>query len=221
MESFILKHDGYIWGPWAAWKLAGGQGPAPSEIHCRFVSKSLFGDSHGLIGTFLIDLKQNFEVLSVKGREIKLKGGGGERSSPTTVILDVHGPADELRFMEETDYTCNLVDIRRTGIHLRNVPVQVAYEVSPFETVMDHIRQKKLVPVSTLSALRNYSLYPDWTVPESADTYIGPVGGECSICQADISLGVRTPCGHNFHNDCLAKWLEKSPTCPMCRDRVP
>lgn len=207
MESVILKHDGYIWGPWAVWKMGGGEGPPPSTIHCRFVSKSIFGEVHGILGPFLIDLKQNYDVVSVRGREIKMRIG-------VTIIVDIHGAADEMRFMEETDFTCNLIDIRRTGIHLRSVPTAVAYEVSPFDTVLKHIQEKTLVPVNVLSALKNYRNWPDW----KAD-FICDLPDECSVCQTS-GRGYITPCGHGFHVDCLAKWLEKAVTCPMCRERI-
>jgi hypothetical protein len=47
---------------------------------------------------------------------------------------------------------------------------------------------------------------------------------ECSICYMELEAldgaGCRcleTPCGHVFHYSCLAKWLEKHKTCPLCR----
>ncbi|KAI8419682.1 hypothetical protein MSG28_008372 [Choristoneura fumiferana] len=46
---------------------------------------------------------------------------------------------------------------------------------------------------------------------------------QCTICsdlvnQAE-SLYV-TKCGHIFHHQCLAQWIERSKSCPQCRNKV-
>ena len=44
--------------------------------------------------------------------------------------------------------------------------------------------------------------------------------GECAIClcefekECDIS---ELPCGHIFHPECISSWINKHPTCPICR----
>lgn len=47
---------------------------------------------------------------------------------------------------------------------------------------------------------------------------------ECSICQEELRVEdtniVTTMCGHRFHNQCIVKWTEKKPNCPMCRTGV-
>ena len=30
-----------------------------------------------------------------------------------------------------------------------------------------------------------------------------------------------TPCKHNFHKECLTKWFENKPECPVCRTQLP
>jgi hypothetical protein len=30
-----------------------------------------------------------------------------------------------------------------------------------------------------------------------------------------------TPCGHNFHPDCLSAWMDVKPECPTCRSSLP
>jgi hypothetical protein len=49
-------------------------------------------------------------------------------------------------------------------------------------------------------------------VPEQLDA--------CSIClevyQRDTKIDV-LGCGHIFHPQCIAKWIERNPLCPMCR----
>eukprot|EP00928_Gymnodinium_smaydae_P043417 TRINITY_DN29090_c0_g1_i1.p1 TRINITY_DN29090_c0_g1~~TRINITY_DN29090_c0_g1_i1.p1 ORF type:complete len:1467 (-),score=317.12 TRINITY_DN29090_c0_g1_i1:48-4256(-) len=47
--------------------------------------------------------------------------------------------------------------------------------------------------------------------------------GGCSICTSDLAEGekaVKLDCGHMFHTDCIEQWLEKRPTCPLCRTVV-
>ena len=42
----------------------------------------------------------------------------------------------------------------------------------------------------------------------------------CVVCQCGFSdgdmLGV-LPCGHRFHQDCIAQGLRYSPLCPTCK----
>ena len=204
----ILKYDGCIWGPWVWYRLGGGE--EPKSINCRFVSRSLFGEVT-LPHQFLIDLKQHYKVISVKGREIKLEG--------FTIYMDIHGPAEEMRFMEDTDYTCNLIDITRSGIMLRHIPRTIAYEVNPFETVVDHIKERKLVPMCARTAILNYKKMDGWSF-ESDGLYIGEMENTCGICHCDITSGIRTACRHEYHVECLAKWLEKAGSCPMCREAI-
>lgn len=208
IASTILKYDGYIWGPWVHYKF--GCGEEPTTIHCRFVNKNIFAETFTMPHQFLIDLKQNFNVVSVKGREIKV----GE----LTIIIDINGPAEEIKFMDDVDYTCNLIDIRRNGIFLRSQPPSIMYEVSPYDTVVSHIKTKTLVPVNSYWALRNINIMSGWTMQW---LYIGKFEAtECCICHSDLTEGVRTACKHEYHIGCLTKWLEKSNTCPMCREVV-
>ncbi|KAI1462175.1 SNF2 family N-terminal domain-containing protein [Annulohypoxylon moriforme] len=42
----------------------------------------------------------------------------------------------------------------------------------------------------------------------------------CIICQSSFTLGVLTPCGHQFCKDCVLHWLKASTTCPMCKKHM-
>jgi hypothetical protein len=45
----------------------------------------------------------------------------------------------------------------------------------------------------------------------------------CTICLTDFqstSVVSKLPCQHAFHQDCLTPWLEKSDSCPVCREPV-
>jgi len=55
----------------------------------------------------------------------------------------------------------------------------------------------------------------------SADSL--PAGQECSICCQEIEgSAVALPCRNRgcrsfFHGDCIRQWLERKPSCPLCR----
>jgi hypothetical protein len=45
---------------------------------------------------------------------------------------------------------------------------------------------------------------------------------ECSICIAPHARrgSVKLACGHCFHAQCIARWLGRARTCPVCRGPV-
>ncbi|KAK8294581.1 hypothetical protein V6Z12_D05G009200 [Gossypium hirsutum] len=44
-------------------------------------------------------------------------------------------------------------------------------------------------------------------------------GSTCAICLEGLSNGtcVKTPCSHAFHGRCIARWVWRKKSCPMCR----
>ena len=42
----------------------------------------------------------------------------------------------------------------------------------------------------------------------------------CSICFEKTETKVNLSCGHEFHHSCLATWLTKNDSCPMCRKNL-
>lgn len=42
---------------------------------------------------------------------------------------------------------------------------------------------------------------------------------ECCICYEDKHPvpWLRLDCGHEFHRDCVKKWVKKDTSCPLCR----
>jgi Ring finger domain len=40
---------------------------------------------------------------------------------------------------------------------------------------------------------------------------------ECSICLSSSPEGIRLPCGHVFHTECITRWLRCKVECPNCR----
>eukprot|EP00850_Spirogloea_muscicola_P010820 SM000065S20169 [mRNA] locus=s65:183730:186341:+ [translate_table: standard] len=48
--------------------------------------------------------------------------------------------------------------------------------------------------------------------------------GQCSICREALEVGVRArmlPCRHLYHGECIALWLRRANTCPVCRHELP
>ncbi|KAK9916631.1 hypothetical protein WJX75_005132 [Coccomyxa subellipsoidea] len=46
---------------------------------------------------------------------------------------------------------------------------------------------------------------------------------KCPICLEDFSPGAvlhRLPCNHQFHRDCVDKWLTQKATCPICQQSL-
>ena len=41
----------------------------------------------------------------------------------------------------------------------------------------------------------------------------------CSVCMSEYEQGEKItvlPCFHSFHSECVNRWLESKPTCPVC-----
>ncbi|KAF0896530.1 hypothetical protein E2562_024386 [Oryza meyeriana var. granulata] len=91
-------------------------------------------------------------------------------------------------------------------------------------------------PPPTRYAVRHVD--PTAAAPTAADTsclgkrkYEEPRGGdaestECVICIEEFKVGddlSTMPCAHRhrFHDKCLAKWLARSRSCPLCRHVLP
>ncbi|XP_057451870.1 uncharacterized protein LOC130743653 [Lotus japonicus] len=45
--------------------------------------------------------------------------------------------------------------------------------------------------------------------------------GNCAICFEDFHVGVRMPCLHMFHKNCITSWLQVANSCPLCRFHMP
>ena len=70
---------------------------------------------------------------------------------------------------------------------------------------------------ATLNLMPNDTLKPE--LYNSTSTSID----NCSICLEDFTardMCCRLECTHLFHADCVARWLEKQASCPLCRTRT-
>ncbi|KAI9569816.1 hypothetical protein HD554DRAFT_2019592 [Boletus coccyginus] len=53
---------------------------------------------------------------------------------------------------------------------------------------------------------------------------LGVVVEKCAICMTQFKAGdggiLGATCHHAFHETCLETWLDRSQTCPLCRERL-
>lgn len=44
---------------------------------------------------------------------------------------------------------------------------------------------------------------------------------QCCICFENLNMfSKKLTCGHVLHHNCYLKWVERNPTCPLCRVRI-
>jgi hypothetical protein len=58
-------------------------------------------------------------------------------------------------------------------------------------------------------------LTPQVLVPKADDE-----APSCTVCLCEYEGGDemrRLPCGHDFHQACIDKWMTQHTTCPICR----
>ena len=64
------------------------------------------------------------------------------------------------------------------------------------------------------------------TSSDSSDSSTSSSGSkalQCAICIMDYETGdviKELPCGHEFHSDCIDKWLPLKKICPLCRHDI-
>eukprot|EP00850_Spirogloea_muscicola_P013087 SM000087S23369 [mRNA] locus=s87:318225:320787:+ [translate_table: standard] len=93
-----------------------------------------------------------------------------------------------------------------------------------------------LVPSSAPPAAASAVAALPWLVTEQAhlDQASGAPGapspslnlgmGQCSICREALEVGAHArmlPCRHLYHDECIALWLLRANTCPVCRHELP
>ncbi|KAG9440868.1 hypothetical protein H6P81_021033 [Aristolochia fimbriata] len=125
--------------------------------------------------------------------------------------LDSHPLADELHLI-----VTDLVLTALSGY------LQHYYDTDVFGCVVRiRVEEEKLTTVEVLSDCAR--AYFEGYVRVGASVG-GMLDGPCAICLDDLSagdeIGRTTRCGHCFHFDCIARWLCRHMSCPMCRTGV-
>ncbi len=127
------------------------------------------------------------------------------------------------------DFTCNLLVFYNTGLKVRYIPKCLKYCSSPYIKVISDIINKQLCildapPKANMQSViriltrTNNMLNRGW-IFNQLDVFIEHNDDEpCSVCQDNINgwayiLG----CSHQFHTECITKWLKREEKCPNCR----
>ncbi|KAF0695384.1 Aste57867_13818 [Aphanomyces stellatus] len=147
---------------------------------------------------------------------------------PRKVFRGVHTPAvkDERNRALRT-FTLALATLRMECMHLACVLQRMADEgtVDDAPLVLGQLADVYAIVAAFLHV-------PELQVQEEVRRLIAPHvlshsthahldDDDCAICLDDYvedPAATALPCGHAFHDTCLAAWMAKQQTCPMCRD---
>ena len=83
-------------------------------------------------------------------------------------------------------------------------------------------QEQKLIYVEYQQDLDKLQVDYNEKLQKAQETYNEQMVIECSICRTEIDCNDKSeilalPCGHEFHTDCVKKWLEEKGECPYCR----
>lgn len=92
-------------------------------------------------------------------------------------------------------------------------------------SIRSHVLQTTILAFQQHRLHSPYSPYSHYSLPTG-----GPprqrqrvsTGKECPICYDVIYQHGMTvlPCAHMFHRSCIQRWLNQTPSCPVCRNHV-
>ncbi|KAM0821930.1 hypothetical protein ACQ4PT_071857 [Festuca glaucescens] len=124
--------------------------------------------------------------------------------------------------MEEDSFwchACSRLQRTRAGEAVAACPACLAPGASSLERIIDVVDSGTFVyschPAGPPAAARASSESPPLVTVRDA-------GMTCPICLDKLEPGAtaaKTPCQHVYHPACLAPWLEKKGTCPVCREK--
>lgn len=81
------------------------------------------------------------------------------------------------------------------------------------------IQKLKLLGRALEAVVSRQSPYGRYLRPDEVSGSSGG-GAMCPICHDEPSTPVRLGCSHVFCEDCIAEWLQRERTCPICRSLV-
>jgi len=86
-----------------------------------------------------------------------------------------------------------------------------------FHPILQHMQHRRERPDN--SALIG-QLPMEKVTPQNMERF---TGNTCAICIDEFELSVMTrrlPCGHDYHQECIDKWLSEHLECPLCKKHI-
>jgi E3 ubiquitin-protein ligase RNF181 len=117
-----------------------------------------------------------------------------------------------------TDYfeelNCHPIEDESVGAHQLMLMVRYLQQSGFDELLNMGIDQDQLPPPASKELIKNL---PSKTVTEDDE--------KCAIClvpneNLNGQKFLKLPCNHEFHDSCILPWLEKTNSCPMCRQEM-
>uniref|UniRef100_A0AAY4BPN5 RING-type domain-containing protein n=1 Tax=Denticeps clupeoides TaxID=299321 RepID=A0AAY4BPN5_9TELE len=90
-------------------------------------------------------------------------------------------------------------------------------------TGQDHEHPGFVIPVTSDLLQRQHESEIHRLSTRSFDPAGNSRQSDCRICLCEYTAGEELrvlPCLHDFHAECVGRWLQQSPSCPICRADV-
>ncbi|GMP59664.1 hypothetical protein CsSME_00022864 [Camellia sinensis var. sinensis] len=105
-----------------------------------------------------------------------------------------------------------------------NSPIDHCFDLDLALTMADNsdhwIKVSGSLASSTPSTQKKSCLAPEMAT-------VNNPGGVCTVCMEAFlqsaeegTVGEQIPCGHVYHDTCIAKWLSLHDSCPLCRCKI-
>lgn len=116
-----------------------------------------------------------------------------------------------------TDYfeelNCHPVDVENTGEHQLMLMARFLQQ-SGFGELLGMGNDEQLPPPASKEVVKNLK-----------SRLVTSNDEKCAICllpneNLDGQTYLNLPCNHEFHDTCILPWLEKTNSCPMCRQEM-
>jgi hypothetical protein len=112
--------------------------------------------------------------------------------------------------------TCR--NMRRRICQMCMTPLRELQICNVCDTPAEDASYEAMLEWEAKHAPKNYNPFIAHKFPTSTADKCIPSG--CVICLSDIEIGdniMRLPCTEAFHTECISKWIQDNPSCPVCK----